>query len=68
MSCKVPLSNRVSELIASGDPVEFQKFDETCLANDAFRKRAICTARSKAIGEENPFTGAKLIGSKGDPP
>jgi hypothetical protein len=61
------LSNRVSELIASGDPVEFEKFDDTCLANDAFRKRADLYARSKAIGEENPFNSAKLIGSKGDP-
>ena len=61
------LSNRVTELLASGDTKEFQAFDETCLADNAFRKRAELYARAKKLLDENPFANAKLIGFKGEP-
>jgi hypothetical protein len=60
-------SNRFSELIASGDSREFQTFDETCLAENAFRKRADLYTRARALGDENAFSAAKVIGSKAEP-
>src|SRR5205807_1879612 len=60
------LSNRVTELLASGDSKEFQALDETCLADNAFRKRADLYARAKKLLDEDPFAGAKLIGFKGE--
>jgi len=60
------LSDRVAELLASGDAKEFQTLDETCLADNAFRKRADLYASAKKLLDEDPFAGAKLIGFKGD--
>jgi hypothetical protein len=60
------LSDRVNKLLASDDTKDFQTFDETCLADNAFRKRADLYARAKKLMDENPFAGAKLIGFKGD--
>jgi hypothetical protein len=60
------LSNRVTELKASGDVTEFRTLDETCLADNAFRKRAELYARAKKLMNENSFSSKNLVGTKGD--
>jgi hypothetical protein len=62
------LSNRVTELLASGDAKEFQTLDENSLAENSFRKRAEFYSRVKKLMDENPFTGDKLkFGVRGEP-
>ena len=60
------LSNRVTELLASGDPQELQTLDDSCLADNAFRKRSDLYARARKLLDLNPFANAKLIGLKGE--
>jgi hypothetical protein len=61
------LNTRVSELAASGDLNEFQKLDDTCLLDNAFRKRADLYSQVKKFREANLFASDNLIGTKGDP-
>jgi hypothetical protein len=60
------LSNRVAQLLESGDPKEFATLDETCLNDNAFEKRAALYARMEKMIGEVPFAGGRLIGLKGD--
>jgi len=61
------LSNRVTQLLESGDMKEFQVLDETCLAGNAFATRADLYARAEKLMSEKPFAGGKLVGLKGEP-
>lgn len=61
------LSNRVSELAASGNLTELQKLDDNCLAENAFRKRADLYIAVKKLRDGNFFASENLIGTKGEP-
>ena len=61
------LSNRVAQLLESGDAKEFQLLDETCLLGNAFVARSDLYARAEKLLGEKPFAEGKLIGLKGEP-
>lgn len=61
------LSGRITKLLESGDPKEFQVLDDTCLTGNAFATRADIYARAEKLMKDTPFAGGKLIGLKGEP-
>jgi hypothetical protein len=61
------LSDRIKNLLESGDPREFQTLDDTYLAGKSFGARADLYARAEKLVSDNSFAGARLIGLKGEP-
>jgi hypothetical protein len=61
------LKDRITELLKSGDPKEFQELDETCLAGNSFAARADLYARAEKLMTETPFAAGGLVGLKGGP-
>jgi hypothetical protein len=60
------LSSRVTESLANGDTNQFRSLDETCLAENMFRKRVELYIEAKGLMAEKPFA-KDLVGTKGDP-
>ena len=61
------LSSQVSELAAGGDLKEFQRLDDTCLAENTFRKRSDLYRQARQLMDANTFANDNLVGAKGQP-
>jgi len=61
------LSDRLTKLLESGDPKEFQSLDETCLGGNSFATRADLYTRAEKFMTDNSFASGKLVGLKGEP-
>src|SRR5207253_7505188 len=61
------LANRLAQFRDNSEMKEFRRFDETCLADKSFIKRANLYSRAEELITEKPFATGKLVGSKGQP-
>jgi len=60
------ISNRIAQLLQSGDMAEFQQLDDNYLAGNSFTTRADLYARAEKLMNEKPFGSGNLLGLNGE--